>query len=210
MVRTLVLAIALLCAAAATPALAHPHVWVTIRSQILYAPDGTVTGVRHAWTFDDMFSAFATQGTAQQTKGQFPREELASLGPPQVVRRGPAGGLLPFGDEHVEVLATPGHTAGCLSFRWRDRVFCGGLLAVDACPFQPRPADPRALWDSVVQCIFTLPDETLLFAGHARQGRAASTVFEQRRWHPWFGAASRDEFLARAAALAEARAMEVH
>jgi len=79
MVRALVLAIALLCAAAATPALAHPHVWVTIRSQILYAPDGTVTGVRHAWTFDDMFSAFATQGIAQQTKGQFTREELASL-----------------------------------------------------------------------------------------------------------------------------------
>lgn len=142
-----------------------------------------------------------------------PREEveaLTSLDAPQVVHQVPAEALLPFGDEHVEVLATPGHTAGCLSFRWRDRVFCGGLLAVDACPFQPRPADPRALWDSVVQCIFTLPDETLLFAGHARQGRAASTVFEQRRWHPWFGAASRDEFLARAAALAEARAMEVH
>ncbi|MGN6461469.1 MAG: DUF1007 family protein, partial [Pseudolabrys sp.] len=79
MVRALVLAIALFCAVPATDALAHPHVWVTIRSQILYAPDGTVTGVRHAWTFDDMFSAFATQGLPQQTKGQFTREELASL-----------------------------------------------------------------------------------------------------------------------------------
>ena len=38
-----------------------------------------VTGVRHAWTFDDMFSAFATQGLEQKTKGQFTREELASL-----------------------------------------------------------------------------------------------------------------------------------
>ena len=44
------------------PALAHPHVWVTMKSEIVYAPDGTVTGVRHAWTFDDMFSTFATQG----------------------------------------------------------------------------------------------------------------------------------------------------
>ena len=43
------------------------------------------------------------------------------------------------------------------------------LLAVDACPFQPRPAVPEALWDSVL---------------------------EQRRWHPWFGGATRDEFLA--------------
>jgi glyoxylase-like metal-dependent hydrolase (beta-lactamase superfamily II) len=135
---------------------------------------------------------------------QLPRAEvqaLAALDAPRVVHGVPQQPLLDFGDEHVEVLATPGHTAGCLSFRWRDRLFCGGLLAVDACPFQPRPADPRALWDSVMQKVFTLPDETLLFAGHARQGRAASTVFEQRRWHPWFGRASRDEFLARVARL---------
>ena len=79
MLRALALAIALFCAVPATDAFAHPHVWVTIRSQILYAPDGSVTGVRHAWTFDDMFSAFATQGMPQQTRGQFTREELASL-----------------------------------------------------------------------------------------------------------------------------------
>jgi ABC-type uncharacterized transport system substrate-binding protein len=47
--------------------------------EVLYAPDGSVTGVRHAWAFDDMFSAFATQGLEQKTKGQFTREELAPL-----------------------------------------------------------------------------------------------------------------------------------
>lgn len=109
--------------------------------------------------------------------------------------------MLVFGHEHLRVLATPGHTAGCLSFLWRDRLFCGGLLAVDACPFQPRPALPQALWDSVTQQVFTLPSETLLFCGHTRQSRAVSTVLEQRRWHPWFGAAGRDEFLARVASL---------
>ncbi len=56
------------------------------------------------------------------------------------------------------------------------------------------------MWDSVTNTVFALPDETLLFAGHACRGRAASTVFEERRWHPWFGGASRDEFLARASA----------
>src|ERR1700758_462973 len=77
--------IALLIATAAglltaiLPAEAHPHVWVTMTSELLYAPDGSVTGVRHAWTFDDMFSAFATQGLEQKTKGQFTRDELQSL-----------------------------------------------------------------------------------------------------------------------------------
>jgi glyoxylase-like metal-dependent hydrolase (beta-lactamase superfamily II) len=105
--------------------------------------------------------------------------------------------VLTFGDEHVQVLRTPGHTAGCLSYLWRDRLFCGGLLAVDACPFQPRPALPEALWDSVVHDVFKRPAETLLFTGHTKRSRAVSNVLEQRRWHPWFGGATRDEFLAR-------------
>jgi ABC-type uncharacterized transport system substrate-binding protein len=58
---------------------AHPHVWVTMTSEVVYAPDGSVTGVRHAWTFDDMYSAFATQGIESKTKGVFTRAELAPL-----------------------------------------------------------------------------------------------------------------------------------
>jgi ABC-type uncharacterized transport system substrate-binding protein len=58
---------------------AHPHVWVTVHSELVYAPDGSVTGVRHAWTFDDMFSVFATQGIESKKKGEFTREELAPL-----------------------------------------------------------------------------------------------------------------------------------
>jgi ABC-type uncharacterized transport system substrate-binding protein len=61
------------------PALAHPHVWVTVKSAVVYAPDGTITGIRHSWTFDDMFSAFATQGLDQKQKGVFTREELQPL-----------------------------------------------------------------------------------------------------------------------------------
>src|SRR5260370_21304060 len=62
-----------------TSAFAHPHVWVTMTSELVYAADGTVTGVRHAWTFDDMFSVFATQGIDSKKKGEFTREELAPL-----------------------------------------------------------------------------------------------------------------------------------
>jgi ABC-type uncharacterized transport system substrate-binding protein len=58
---------------------AHPHVWVTIRSELVFAPDGTAVGVRHAWIFDDMFSAFAIQGIESKKKGEFTREELAPL-----------------------------------------------------------------------------------------------------------------------------------
>nr|WP_312010361.1 DUF1007 family protein [Bradyrhizobium cenepequi] len=72
----LVAGAAMLGAAAAE---AHPHVWITARSELIYAPDGTITGVRHAWTFDDMFSTYALQGIEAKTKGAYTREELAPL-----------------------------------------------------------------------------------------------------------------------------------
>ena len=63
----------------ATMALAHPHVWITSTSELIYAPDGTITGVRHAWTFDDMFSTYALQGIESKQKGVYTHEELAPL-----------------------------------------------------------------------------------------------------------------------------------
>lgn len=105
--------------------------------------------------------------------------------------------VIVFGGEHLRVLRTPGHTGGCLSFFWRDRLFCGDLFAVGNCVHQPRPALPEALWDSATRHVFTLPTETLLFSAHAPQGRLVSSVLEQRRWHPWLAAPTRDEFLAR-------------
>jgi ABC-type uncharacterized transport system substrate-binding protein len=60
-------------------ALAHPHVWVTMKTELVYAADGALTGVRHAWTFDEMFSTFATQGLQSKTKGVFTQQELAPL-----------------------------------------------------------------------------------------------------------------------------------
>src|SRR3954451_634334 len=64
---------------AASSASAHPHVWVTMKSAVVYGPDGSITGVRHAWTFDDMYSAFATQGLESKKKGEFTPEELKPL-----------------------------------------------------------------------------------------------------------------------------------
>jgi ABC-type uncharacterized transport system substrate-binding protein len=63
----------------AAAAHAHPHVWVTMSTELLYTPDGSVSGVRQAWTFDDMYSTFATTGIQAKTQGRFTREELAPL-----------------------------------------------------------------------------------------------------------------------------------
>jgi ABC-type uncharacterized transport system substrate-binding protein len=61
------------------PAQAHPHVWVTSTSELLYGADGAITGIRHSWRFDDMFSTYAVQDIQPKTKGVYTREELAPL-----------------------------------------------------------------------------------------------------------------------------------
>jgi ABC-type uncharacterized transport system substrate-binding protein len=74
-----ILLTAVISLACVLPAAAHPHVWVTATSELIYAPDGSITGIRQHWAFDDMFSAFAVQGLAGKEKGKFSRAELAPL-----------------------------------------------------------------------------------------------------------------------------------
>jgi ABC-type uncharacterized transport system substrate-binding protein len=73
------LRIVLCVVACSVPACAHPHVWITMHTELISGPDGRITGVVHAWSFDDMFSTFMTQGLQSRQKGTFTREELAPL-----------------------------------------------------------------------------------------------------------------------------------
>src|SRR5215217_7471629 len=61
------------------PALAHPHVWVTAKAELIYASDGKVAAVRHSWTFDEAYSAFATQGLDKNNDGKLSPDELQEL-----------------------------------------------------------------------------------------------------------------------------------
>ncbi len=68
----------LLALAGLAGAQAHPHVWVAVRSEVVFGPEGRILGVRHAWEFDEMYSAFAVQGLGKNGKPPS-REELAPL-----------------------------------------------------------------------------------------------------------------------------------
>jgi ABC-type uncharacterized transport system substrate-binding protein len=73
------LALAALLVLGATAANSHPHVWMTFKSEMVYGPNGALMAVRHVWTFDEMFSTFATQGLDKNNDGKLSREELAEL-----------------------------------------------------------------------------------------------------------------------------------
>jgi ABC-type uncharacterized transport system substrate-binding protein len=64
---------------AATAAAAHPHVWATVRSEIVFGPDQRITGIRHAWTFDEFYTAMAIEGLDTNKDGVYAKDELAPL-----------------------------------------------------------------------------------------------------------------------------------
>ena len=50
-----------------------------MRSEILLNPDRQIVGIRHAWTFDEFYSAMAVQGLDTNGDGVFSADELKPL-----------------------------------------------------------------------------------------------------------------------------------
>lgn len=106
------------------------------------------------------------------------------------------GHVLRFGEEALEVRATPGHTDGCLSFVTpaRDRVFTGDALLVRGAgrtDFQAGSAS--RLFHSIQEQLFTLPDACAVFPAHDYEGRTSSTIGEERAFNPRIGGGAREE-----------------
>ena len=76
---TLCASLALATFGAAKNAQAHPHVWVTVETEVVYDGQKAITGLRHQWTFDEAYSSFAILGLDKNNDGEYDREELKEL-----------------------------------------------------------------------------------------------------------------------------------
>lgn len=90
-------------------------------------------------------------------------------------------------------LFTPGHTSTHHAYRVSrpgvERVFTGDALLIDGCgrtDFQS--GDSRALYRSIHEKVFSLPDDTLVYPAHDYQHRHVSTVAQERERNPRLGA----------------------
>jgi glyoxylase-like metal-dependent hydrolase (beta-lactamase superfamily II)/rhodanese-related sulfurtransferase len=106
------------------------------------------------------------------------------------------GDQVRFGDQALEVRATPGHTDGCLSFVSADQrsVFSGDALLVRGTgrtDFQQGSA--HRLFRSIREELFTLPDACAVYPAHDYEGRTSSTIGEERRYNPRIGGTVREE-----------------
>ncbi|MFN0161283.1 MAG: MBL fold metallo-hydrolase [Burkholderiales bacterium] len=107
------------------------------------------------------------------------------------------GARIAFGAENLQVIETPGHTAGSICLLWRDAVFTGDTLFIGGCgraDFQGGSA--ADLYDSITQRLFTLPAATRVYPGHDYKGNRVSTIGAEMRTNPRLAGKSREEFVA--------------
>lgn len=106
------------------------------------------------------------------------------------------GDVFKIGNEEIKAIATPGHTPGCTSYLWNDRLFSGDSLFIGGCgrtDFQGGSASD--LYDSITQRLFTLPDDTLVYPGHDYAQRWVSNIHQERTTNPRLAGKTREEFI---------------
>jgi glyoxylase-like metal-dependent hydrolase (beta-lactamase superfamily II) len=82
------------------------------------------------------------------------------------------GQVVDAGSLRIEVIATPGHTPACVTFKVEGAVFTGDALFIEdygtgRCDFPRGSAED--LYHSVHDRLYTLPDATRVFVGHDYQ-----------------------------------------
>jgi ABC-type uncharacterized transport system substrate-binding protein len=65
--------------AATSPASAHPHAWITMRSDVVFDDAGRIAALDIAWTFDADYSAAAIEGLDKNGDGYYSAGELQPL-----------------------------------------------------------------------------------------------------------------------------------
>jgi len=77
------------------------------------------------------------------------------------------GDSLPFGTFTLEVLATPGHSPGGLSFKVGNHLFTGDTLMAGRIGRVDLPgSNPQQMAMSLHAGLMTLPDNTVVYPGH--------------------------------------------
>lgn len=110
------------------------------------------------------------------------------------------GQVFHAGSLPIEVIATPGHTPACVSYKIGDAVFTGDALFMDdygtgRTDFPKGSAE--ALYDSV-QRLYALPDSTRVFVGHdyrpnGREVKWETSIGASKRGNPQLGSTTRRE-----------------
>jgi len=92
------------------------------------------------------------------------------------------GDIIQIGNFMLEVLHTPGHSPGGVSFLQNGMVFCGDTLfqgGIGRTDF--RKGSFEELVKSIKTRLYTLPDDTIVYTGHG----PITTIGEEKSYNPF-------------------------
>ena len=102
--------------------------------------------------------------------------------PPHQLLHG--GETLTVGTLTIQVIATPGHTAGGISLLIGEHLFSGDTLFADSVGRTDLPGgDHKTLVTSIQKGLFILPDTTIVHPGHGPD----TTIGREKRLNPYVG-----------------------
>lgn len=111
------------------------------------------------------------------------------------------GDTLEFGAQRLQAIHTPGHTAGSMCYFWDQgasrHVFTGDTLLINGCgrtDFQS--GSSAALYHSLTQRLFGLPEDTVVWPGHDYHGRSYSTIAIEKSTNARVAGKSLEQFVA--------------
>jgi hydroxyacylglutathione hydrolase len=120
---------------------------------------------------------------------------IAGLSPSDMVRTDGTEDLQ-VGSLRLRFIHTPGHTPGSQCFLVDGRLIAGDTLFIGSCGRVDLPgSDPAQMYDSLVNKLKQLPDETVLYPGHNYAGQPTSTIGDEKRGNMYLRFDRLEDFL---------------
>ncbi|PLA73934.1 Zn-dependent hydrolase [Hydrogenovibrio sp. SC-1] len=94
------------------------------------------------------------------------------------------GDIFYLGQQPIRVIHTPGHTNNDISYHIEGAVFTGDTLLVRDCgrtDFQL--GNNQAMYQSITDKLFSLPEDTKVFPAHDYKGFSQSTIGEEKKFN---------------------------
>lgn len=107
-----------------------------------------------------------------------------------------SGDEIAVGAQRIRLLHTPGHTPGSQCFLVGDSLISGDTLFIGGCGRVDLPgSDPAQMYDSLVNKLRALPDDTVLYPGHDYAERPTSTIGQEKQRNPYMRFKRLEDFL---------------
>lgn len=108
-----------------------------------------------------------------------------------------SGDVLKVGEIPITMIHTPGHTPGSQCFLVENRLIAGDTLFLQGCGRTDFPGgDPKQLYRSLTDKLMQVPDDAVLYPGHAYDPRPHASMGDTRQSNPVFRPKSEAEWLA--------------